>query len=52
MSAHVSSILFNKLGKREKCEACQEFNLFFRNEFKKFNNTSAPMLDYIYHMTL
>ena len=24
----------------------------FRNEFDKFNNTRARMLDYIYHMTL
>ena len=24
----------------------------FRNEFNKFNNTRAPMLDSIYHMTL
>ena len=23
----------------------------FRNEFNKFNNTRARMLDYIYHMT-
>ena len=23
----------------------------FRNEFDKFNNTRARMLDYIYHMT-
>ena len=29
-----------------KCEA------LFLNEFKKFNNTGARMLDYIYHMTL
>ena len=25
---------------------------FFRNEFNKFNNTRARMLDSIYHMTL
>ena len=24
----------------------------FRNEFNKFNNTGARMLDHIYHMTL
>ena len=24
----------------------------FRNEFLKFNNTKAEMLDFIYHMTL
>ena len=26
--------------------------LLFRNEFNKFNNTGARMLDSIYHMTL
>ena len=41
MSAHVLLNLFNELGKS-----------FFRNEFNKFNNTRAQMLDYIYHMTL
>ena len=25
---------------------------FFRNEFNKFNNTRARMLDFIFHMTL
>ena len=25
---------------------------FFRNEFNKFNNTGARMLDYIYHRAL
>ena len=32
-----------------KCEACQAFYRFFRNEFNKFNNTEARMLDSIYH---
>ena len=40
MSAHVLLYLLNELGK------------LFRNEFNKFNNTSARMLDSIYHMTL
>ena len=35
-----------------KCEACRAFFLLFRNKFNKFNNTGAPMLDSIYHMTL
>ena len=52
MSAHVLLNLLNKLGKREKCEACRAFYLFFCNEFIKFNNTRARMLDSIYHMTL
>ena len=34
-----------------KCEAFREFYLFFRNQFNKFNNTRARMLDSIYHMT-
>ena len=41
MSAHVLLNLLNKLGKRDK----------MRNEFNKFNNTRARMLDSIYHMT-
>ena len=33
-------------------EACQAFYHFFRNEFNKFNNTGAQMLDSKYHITL
>ena len=51
MSAHVLLNLLNKLGKEIKCEACRAFYHFFRNEFNKFNNTRARMLDSIYHMT-
>ena len=51
MSAHVLLNFLNKLGKKIKCEACQAFYLF-GNEFNKFNNTRAQMLDSIYHMTL
>ena len=29
-----------------------EHSISFRNEFNKFNNTRAQMLDSIYHMTL
>ena len=39
-------------GKEIKCEACQAFYLFFCNEFNKFNNSGARMLDTIYYMTL
>ena len=49
MSAHVLLNLSNELGKRDKMRG---FYLFFRNEFNKFNNTRARMLDSIYHMTL
>ena len=41
MSAHVLLNLVNELGKRD----------FFSQEFSKFNNTRARMLDSIYHMT-
>ena len=51
MSAHVLLNSLNELGKKIKCEACRAFNLFFRSEFNKFNNTRARMLDSIYHMT-
>ena len=47
MSAHVLLNLLNELGKGDKMGG-----LLFRNEFNKFNNTSARMLDSIYHMTL
>ena len=43
MSAHVLLNLLNELRKRDK--------MLFRNEFNKFNNTRARMLDSIYHMT-
>ena len=38
MSAHVLLNLLNELGKREKCEACRAFYLFFatRNDWKIF----------------
>ena len=49
MSAHVLLNLLNKLRKRDKMRG---FILsLFRNEFHKFNNTRARMLDSIYHMT-
>ena len=48
MSAHVLLNLLNELGKRDKHEACRLFYRF-RNEFNKFNNTRARMLDSIYH---
>ena len=51
MSAHVLLNLLSELGKRDKMQSCQAFYLFFRNEFNKFNNTRARMLDSIYHMT-
>ena len=51
MSAHVLLILLNELGKRDKIRGLPSILSFFRNEFNKFNNTRARMLDSIYHMT-
>ena len=47
MSAHVLLKLLNELGKRDDMRGLS----LFRNEFNKFNNTRARMLDSIYHMT-
>ena len=53
MSSHVLLNLLNELRRKEiKCKACQAFYHLFGNEFNKFNNTGAQMLDSIYHMTL
>ena len=52
MSAHVLLNLLNKLGKRDKMRGLSIILSLFLNEFGKFNNTRARMLDYIYHMTL
>ena len=52
MSAYVLLNLLNELRKRDKMRGLPSILSFFRNEFNKFNNTSARMLDSIYHMTL
>ena len=52
MSAHVLVNLLNELGKKIKCEALPSILSVSSNEFNKFNNTGARMLDSIYHMTL
>ena len=52
MSAHVLLNLLNELGKRDKMRGLPSILSLFRNEFNKFNNTRARMLDFIYHMTL
>ena len=51
MSAHVLLNLLNELGKRDKMRGLPRILSLFRNEFNKFNNTRARMLDPIYHMT-
>ena len=52
MSAHVLMNLLNELGKRDKMRGLPSILSLFRNEFNKFINTIARMLDSIYHMTL
>ena len=51
MSAHVLLNLLNELGKREKMRGLPSILSLFRDEFNKFDNTRARMLDSIYHMT-
>ena len=51
MSAHVLLKLFNELGKRDKMRGLPSILSLFRNEFNKFNNSRARLLDSIYHMT-
>ena len=51
MCAHVLLNLLNELGKRDKMRGLPSILSLFRNEFNKFNNTRARMLDSIYHMT-
>ena len=51
MSAHVLLNLLNELGKGDKMRGLPSILSLFRNEFNKFNNTRARMLDSIYHMT-
>ena len=50
MIAHVLLNLLNEFGKRDKMRGLPSI-LSLRNEFNKFNNTRARMLDSIYHMT-
>ena len=52
MRVHVLLNLSNKLGKRDKMRGLPSILSLFRNEFNKFNNTRARMLDFIYNLTL
>ena len=52
MSAHVLLNLLNELGKRDKMRGLPSILSIFGNEFNKFNNTRARILDSIYHMAL
>ena len=51
MSAQVLLNLLNEFGKVNKMRGLPSILLLFRNEFNKFNNTGAGILDSIYHMT-
>ena len=50
MSAHFLLNLLNELEKRDKMRGLPSILPLFRNEFDKFNNTRARILDSIYHM--
>ena len=52
MSAYVLLNLINELGKSDKMRGLPSILSLFRNEYNKFNNTGARMLDSTYHMTL
>ena len=52
MSAHVLLNLLDEFGRRDKRRGLPSILHLFRNEFNKFNNTGARMLDSNYHMTL
>ena len=53
MSAHVLLNLLNKLGEKRQNARLASILSHFRNEFIKFNNTRARMLNsFFYHMTL
>ena len=47
MSAHVLLNVFNEVGKRDKMRVLPSILSPFRNEFNKFKNTGAQMLDSI-----
>ena len=50
MSAHVLLNLLNKLKKSDKMRGLSSILALFCDEFIKFNNTGAWVLDSIYHM--
>ena len=52
MSDHVLMNSLNELGKIDKMRGLPGIFSLLRNESNEFNNTSARMLDFIYHMTL
>ena len=51
MGAHALLNLLNEMGKRDKMRGLPSILSLFRNEFNKFINTLARMVDSMYHMT-
>ena len=49
MSAYVLLNLLNVLRKRDRMRGLQSLLSLFRNEFNKFNNSGARMLDSIFY---
>ena len=52
MSAHVLFNLSNKLRKSDKMRALPSILSLFRNEFNKFNDAGAGMLESVYQKAL
>ena len=52
MSAPVLLNLLNELRKKDNMQDWSSILSLFCNEFDKFNNTGARMVDSFYHMTL
>ena len=50
MSANILLNLLNECGKRDIMQGLPNILSLFPNEFDKFNNTRARMLDSFYHM--
>ena len=48
MSAHIVLKLLNELGKSDTIRGLSSILSLFGNEFNKFNNTIAQMIDSIY----
>ena len=51
MSAPVILNLLNEFRKKDKIQGLSRILSLFRNEFNKFNNIRARLLDSIYYMT-
>ena len=49
MSAYVLLNSLNELGKKDKIRGLPSILLIFCNEFNKFHNTGARIVDSIYH---